>query len=103
MTHYKSGAELAAGLGILTCQTPLDDPWFERHEILAELPWREQKIREWLEEHDGGIVTVRTRDRAVSTDAVQMALRGTGATPFTLFGLRLGRRIVCFVAPGSAV
>jgi hypothetical protein len=96
-------AELAAGLGILTCQTPLDDPWFERHEILAELPWREQKIREWLEEHDGGIVTVRTRDRAVSTDAVQMALRGTGSTPFTLFGLRLDRRIVCFVAPGSAV
>jgi THUMP domain-like/RNA cap guanine-N2 methyltransferase len=90
-------AELAAGLGILTSETPLDDPWFEQHEILAELPWREQKIREWLKRNDGGTVTVRTRDGAVPTDTAQVALRGTGTTPFTLFGLRLGRRIVCLV------
>ena len=89
--------ELAPGLGLLTADEPLDDPWFEQVEILATLPWRPKKIREWLRAHDGGPVTVRTRDRAVDTDREQVALRGDGSTPYTLFGLRLERRVVCFV------
>ena len=92
--------ELAPGLGILTSDVRLEDPWFEEHEILATLPWRPRKIREWLRGNDGGLVTIRSRGGAVDTDRAQLELRGDGEQAYTLFGLRLARRVVCLVVPG---
>lgn len=89
--------ELAAGLGWLTSDEALEDPWFEEHEILACMPWRPRRIRDWLKSHDGGPVTVRTRAGAIETDREQRALRGTGSIPHTVFGLREGKRIVCYI------
>ena len=92
--------ELAAGLGILTSDVRMEDAWFEEHEILAVIPWRPRKIRDWLRANDGGSVTVRSRGGAVDTDQAQVEFRGDGATAYTLFGLRLGQRIVCLMVPG---
>lgn len=94
--------ELAAGLGWLTSDEPLEDPWFEEHEILAAMPWRPRKIREWLQAHDGGPVTVRTRAGAIHTDREQSALRGDGLQAYTVFGVREGKRIVCYITAGAA-
>src|SRR5690606_28626639 len=41
-------AELAPGLGVLTCDEPFDDPWFRRYPVCATLPFRERRLREWL-------------------------------------------------------
>lgn len=90
-------AELAPGLGILTGDRVWHDPWFEQHRILAAMSWRPGKIRSWLRAHDGGHVVVRTRAGAVPTDSAQSLFRGEGTTDYVLFGLRLDKRVVCFV------
>lgn len=89
--------ELAAGLGLLTSPARLEDAWFTEHEILAVMPWRPRKIQQWLKAHDGGLVVVRTRGAAVRPETEQRALRGTGSEAYTLFGLRAGQKLVCFV------
>ncbi|MFO0963914.1 MAG: hypothetical protein U0625_13555 [Phycisphaerales bacterium] len=88
-------AEPAAGLGILTGeataqQLGADAAWFERFEVVEVLPAREATVAAWLAQRDAGIVTVRTRGGACDPDAWQRALRGRGATPWTVFVLRLG-------------
>ena len=93
--------ELAAGLGWLTSDEALGDPWFEEHEILATMSWRPRKILDWLQSHDGGVVTVRTRAGAVDTDREQQSLRGSGSTAYTVFGVREGKRIVCYITGGA--
>jgi hypothetical protein len=65
--------------------------------VLAHMPWIEKNVRAWLKEHDGGIVEVKTRGRAVDPDLVQKHLRGTGGQAYTVFVLRLGRAIEAFV------
>jgi SAM-dependent methyltransferase len=93
---------LAPGLGLFVTSepptTPLG-PWFSAHEILAVLPWRIPRLRTWLRDHDAGEVVVRTRGSAVDANRASAELRGEGATQFTVFGLRLGRRIVALMTP----
>ena len=77
-----------------TCEQPFPDAWCEVLEVRAVLPWRVPRVREWLRANDAGPIGVRTRAGAVDTDRLQVELRGSGTVVFTVFGLRLGRRVV---------
>jgi len=83
--------ELAPGLGIFDMPQGRDaGPWFSAHAVQAMMPWRTRAVKSWLAAHDGGIVTVRTRGRAVDPDVAQAELRGAGSTGWTVFILRIG-------------
>lgn len=87
-------------LGLLTADRPIESPWLNGFELLAELPYsakNPKKIKAWLADHDAGIVEVKTRGKAVDPDPLQRALRGTGDTPYTLFVLRFDQRLACLV------
>ena len=43
-------------LGLLTRDTPTTSPWLTGFELLAELPWRPKKVKQWLSQRDAGIV-----------------------------------------------
>lgn len=93
---------LHAGLGLLTSDAPrLLGPataaMFMAFEIVAHMPWIERNVRTWLHQHHGGIVEIKTRGRVVDPDVVQKHLRGDGASPYTIFILRLGRAIESFI------
>ena len=90
--------ELHAGLGLYLAPEATEDPWFSRFEILAQLPLREKKIKAWLRAHDGGRVTVRTRGKAVAPETWVKKLEGRGSTHYTLFMLRLGQELRCWIA-----
>lgn len=90
--------ELAPGLGLLTTDDPIGSVWFDDYEVLEVLPPRIAKVSAWLSEREAGPVVVRTRDGAIDADEWTSRLQGDGDTPFTIFGLRLGRKkIVIFV------
>lgn len=90
--------EVAPGLGLMVAEQPSSNTWFIDWPILAVLPLRERPLKSWLREHDGGIVVMRTRGRAVDVDQWARALRGKGSTEYVIFAVRLGvqtRAIVC--------
>ncbi|MEM1108074.1 MAG: class I SAM-dependent methyltransferase [Planctomycetota bacterium] len=87
-------------LGLLTSDEAIDNPWLTRFELLAELPFsakNPRKVKAWLDDHDAGLVEIKTRGKAVDPDPLQKSLRGTGSTPHTLFVLRFDQRLVCLV------
>ncbi len=84
-------------LGLLSRDTPTESPWLTGFELLAELPWRPKKVRRWLNEHNAGIVEVKTRGKAVDPDTTAKQLRGKGDTPYTVFILRFDVRVVALV------
>jgi len=94
--------ELHSGLGILTGDTVIDGPWFERFQVVASLPWREQKVRDWLHAHDGGAIEVKTRGGAIDATLAQRALKGSGSTNYTVFVLRLGKPIIAVITSRTA-
>ncbi len=91
-------SELHPGLGLLTSDACIESPWLERYEVIASLPWRLSKVREWLIANDGGAVEVKTRGGAIDALATQIELNGTGRTPYVVFGLRVGKPVVAIVA-----
>lgn len=99
--HAGAGAGLRAfcpGLGVLTGDSPpREAAFFAPFRIQARMPWNPKRVTAWLREHDGGIVEVKTRDKAVDPDALQALLRGGGAITYTLFVLRLGRAVEAFI------
>lgn len=84
-------------LGLLTGPDVIDSPWLTAFELVARLPWRPNKVRDWLHAHDGGLVEVKTRGKAVDPDAAQKQLRGSGSTRYTVFVLRLDRPVEAWV------
>jgi hypothetical protein len=88
---------LHARVGLLTHDNLVDSPWLTPFELLAHLPWREQRVRQWLHAHHAGIVEIKTRGKIVNPDSLQSRLRGTGDTPFTIFILRLDRAVHAFI------
>lgn len=87
-------------LGLLTADQIIDSPWLTAFELLAELPYsakNPRKIKAWLSDHDGGIVEIKTRGKAVDPDPIQRELRGPGASPYTLFILRFEKKLTCLI------
>jgi hypothetical protein len=89
---------LHPSLGLLTGNELVESPFLTPFRLIERMGWREKKVREWLRANDAGIVEVKTRGRAVDPDKVQAALRGDGATPYTLFVLRFDRRVEALIA-----
>lgn len=84
--------------GLLIGDARSDDAMLTPFRLVAEMPWRRSKVRDWLRAHDGGLVEVKTRGKAADPDVEQKALRGSGATTHTVFVLRFDqavRAIVC--------
>jgi len=84
---------LHPGLGLLTGDNPPVSPFCTSFEVLAHTPWSEKQTRAWLREHDAGVIEIKTRDKAVEPDALQLRLRGEGVVPFTVFVLRWGTEL----------
>ncbi len=85
------------GLGILTSDEEVAGPWLRSYEVLAQSPWRMKKIKDLLRALDAGIVTVKTRGKAIDPDAVQKELRGDGEAALTVFGLRLDKKRIALI------
>lgn len=89
--------EPAPGLGLLTGDAVPDTAWFTSFHVDEVLPWRIERVQEWLRRHDTGAVEIKTRDRTVDPDRIQSRLAGTGSVPRTVFVLRLGRPVVAII------
>lgn len=90
--------------GLLCGEARVEDPLLTAFRLRAVMPWRREKVIDWLRAHDGGLVEVKTRGKAVDTDIEQMALRAEGDTAFVVFVLRFGeavRAVVCEREAGS--
>jgi hypothetical protein len=86
------------GTGLLIADARADHPMLTPFRVRAVMPWRREKVRDWLRAHDGGLAEIKTRGKAADTDAEQRALRGKGDTPHTVFVLRFGqavRAVIC--------
>lgn len=97
--HGLAAAEHPA-LGLLTGPRPIDDPWLTPFKLIERLPYRIRKLQGWLVAHDAGPIEVKTRGGVVNPDDVQRQLRrasATGATSYTLFILRVHRRVEAWV------
>lgn len=84
-------------LGLLSADDPIDSPWLTPFELIERMPWRSKRVKAWLKAHDGGIVEVKTRGKAVDPDRAQKQLRGSGATRYTVFVLRFGKRAEAWI------
>lgn len=84
-------------LGLLTADTPVTNPWLTPYELIDALPWREKKVIAWLRVHNAGAVTVKTRNKTVDPDRIARRLRGDGTQPFTVFVLRIEKKVVAWV------
>jgi hypothetical protein len=89
--------EVHPGLGLLTADAVEPTPWVHRFEVIEQMPFRPRRLRAWLATHGAGVVEVKTRGRAVDPDSLQRTLRGRGEAGFTVFVLRLGRRLVAVI------
>lgn len=85
-------------LGLLTSDAPIESPFVSSFELLERMGWHERRVAAWLRDHDGGIVEVKTRGKAVDPDQVQRRLRGRGSTAYTVFVLRFDRRVEALIA-----
>ena len=88
----------SADVGLLTSDRLVDSPWLTAFELIEQMPWRQSKVKAWLAAHRAGVVEVKTRGRVVETDPTQLALRGVGDEPFTVFVLRFGQKVTALVA-----
>lgn len=95
--------ELHRGLGLLTSDALVDSPWVRGFQVEAVLPWRLPKVKQWMREHDAGIVEVKTRGKVVDPDVIQRELSGKGDERWTVFILRLGDTKQAFVTKRLAV
>jgi hypothetical protein len=84
-------------LGLLTTDQPVISPFTRTYRRLTSMPYRPRKVDQWLTAHDGGIVTIKTRDKVVNPDALQVELRGQGETPYSLFILRHDQQVQCHI------
>ena len=71
-------------------------PWLTGFELRAQLPWHPddpRQVQAWLARHDGGLVEVKTRGKAVDPDRAQSQLRGAGGITYTVFVLRFDQQL----------
>lgn len=84
-------------LGLLTSQRVIDSPWVVGFELIERLPWRPKRVKQWLSANDGGLIEVKTRGKACDPDTEQRQLRGSGATPYTVFVLRFDTKVQALI------
>jgi len=84
-------------MDLLTAPQRVDSAWVTCFEVVEQMPWRADRVRDWLRTHNSGVVEVKTRGKAVNPDVVQPALRGDGDQTYTVFLLRLGERVVALI------
>ena len=89
--------EITPGLGVLTGQERMESPWLTGFEVLATLPWRTRRVREWLRAHDSGAVVVKVRGSVVDANLARRELAGEGRQRYTLFVMRLGPAAIAVV------
>ena len=92
------GRSVHAGLGWITSDHLVQSPWVSSFLVRASMPWRIQKVKSWLELHNGGWVEVKCRGVEVNTDEVQRELSGRGANRFVVLVYRRGRIVESVVA-----
>ncbi len=84
-------AEPCEGLGLLVGDDMASSPWLTPYQVVDQVPWRIDRIKDWLRHHDAGQVEIRTRGKAVDdVDRLRSEFSGDGNRPWTVFGLRLG-------------
>ena len=79
--------------GLLTAANLVTSPWLTPFELIEQMPWRAPRVKQWLSDHDAGLVEIKTRGKAVDPDQVQRQLRGKGSTSFTVFIIRFDRKV----------
>ena len=79
------------GLGLLTGPTRPQSAWFTVFEVLEQMPWRQDRVKQAIAALDPGVVEVKTRNGVVDPDPIQRRLSGRGERRLTLFVLRCGR------------
>ncbi|MBI1375586.1 MAG: methyltransferase [Phycisphaera sp.] len=84
---------LHPALGLLSSDTLIDSPWVTPFELIDEMPWRMNRVKQRLHELDAGIVDVKTRGKAVDADKTAAQLRGNGERHLTVFVLRFGQQV----------
>jgi hypothetical protein len=84
-------AEPSPGIGLLTGSTRPESTWFSVFEVLEQMPWRQDRVKQAITALDPGVVEVKTRDGVVDPDPIQRRLSGRGTRTLTLFVLRCGR------------
>lgn len=90
-------AAVHPALGLLTAEEPVASPWLTPFELIEALPWRDRKVRAWLRAHDAGEVVVKTRGGIIDPDIVARRLRGKGTQTFTVFVLRIEKKVVAWI------
>lgn len=93
--------EVFPGVGVLTSSERIRSPWLAAFRVIERLPYRESRVASAVAAHGGGIVAVKTRGGAVDPDVAQVALRGPGDRPLTVFVLRFGSAIEAIIADRS--
>lgn len=82
--------QIHPGLGLLTSDAAIRNPFLTRFDLIADLPWDQRGVQAELLRLSAGVVEVKTRDKLVDPDTLAPRLSGTGSTPLTLFILRFG-------------
>ena len=93
LCNLAEGGVVHRGIGLITADKVYDFPGLPWFEVLDSMPWHERKVKEALETLGAGIVEVKTRGKAVDPDVVQIALRGKGDVPLTVFVLRFDKAV----------
>ncbi|QQE12636.1 hypothetical protein JD969_04000 [Planctomycetota bacterium] len=84
-------------LGLLTSNQQLTSPFIKGFKLIEQMGWKENRIKKWLEEHNAGIVEIKTRGKIINPDIIQNKLRGKGNQTYTLFILRKNKRILTYI------
>lgn len=84
-------------LGLLTAAHAVPSSWLTPYELIEAMAWREKKVTAWLSDNEAGTVVVKTRDKTVDPDVISRRLSGTGDGHFTVFILRLDKKVVAWI------
>jgi hypothetical protein len=82
--------QLHPGLGLLTSNEAITNPFLTRFDLVADLPWEQRAVQAELSRLRASTVDVKTRDKLVDPDVLSPRLSGDGDVPLTVFVLRFG-------------
>jgi hypothetical protein len=97
LAHQLRAPAIHPALGLLTTDEPTDSPFTTRFELMESMGFHPRRVKQWLEEHDGGIVEIKTRDKVADPDTLVPELRGPGNVTFTVFVVRFDQRVQALI------